>query len=292
MSSFLDLPFVRLLFNVLSIVKSYVTLDNMSTMERRSISAILRSREGQSPAYKPLQNEYSPEGSWPQRIFMTMYNTDAPFIAAGVNRLAFTKNEKLVILEEIDSQWWLAYRLADTAKKSGLVSCNYVRPYSLHLEDWFFGRISRHTAERVLKHSRCPNGTFLVRNCEQAHAGYSLSILHFDPVNYNRVKHYRIQRNAKGRYYITLTKTFRMLYELVDFYTAAPNGLCHQLTRVCPRTAVDDNLLLAQQGQHHESRLDPWNRAQSTSRHRPGGSLVNLGGHTSFPEPEIPLITF
>ena len=39
-----------------------------------------------------------------------------------------------------------------------------------------------------------------------------------------------------GGYYVTTRKTFSTLQELVSYYTEGSNGLCHELTRSCPKS--------------------------------------------------------
>lgn len=51
------------------------------------------------------------------------------------------------------------------------------------------------------------------------------------------VKHYRIRTVDSGGYYIAPRAIFRTLRELVDHYRRDADGLCYNLTQVCPQGA-------------------------------------------------------
>jgi len=100
---------------------------------------------------------------------------------------------------------------------------------------WFFGKISRREAEKLLLCSTNPRGTFLIRYSEQTAGAYSLSIKDVDPQKREHVKHYKIKAMDNGGFYVTTRKTFSSLQELVSYYSEAANGLCHNLTKACPK---------------------------------------------------------
>ena len=106
------------------------------------------------------------------------------------------------------------------------------------MSSWFFGKISRREAEKLLLNgSDFARGTFLVRNSEQTPGAYSLSIRDSD-INKGgeHVKHYKIKRLDDGGYFVTSKQKFSTLPDLVAHYSQEANGLCHQLTKPCPKS--------------------------------------------------------
>lgn len=133
---------------------------------------------------------------------------------------------------------------------------------------WFFSKISRRVAERLLLEGNYPRGTFLIRNSEQdtgiickllnhffvifltnfffvagGHvlSAYSLSIRDFDNIKFDHVKHYKIQTKPNGDFFVTSRRTFVKLQDLVEHYSASANGLCHRLTKPCPKVRIGES---------------------------------------------------
>lgn len=100
---------------------------------------------------------------------------------------------------------------------------------------WFFGKISRREAEKLLLCPNNPRGTYLIRYSEQTAGAYSLSIKDIDQQKREHVKHYKIKAMDNGGFYVTTRKTFSSLQELVAYYSESANGLCHVLTKPCPK---------------------------------------------------------
>ncbi|CAG2102254.1 unnamed protein product [Medioppia subpectinata] len=148
--------------------------------------------------------------------------------------LSFRKGERLHVLDDVDPDWWLAKHLTNNQK--GYIPMNYVVSEAIEMEDWFFGKISRREAEKLLLLGDNPRGTFLIRNSEQTAGAYSLSIRDWDQNKGDHVKHYKIKAMDNGGYYVTTRKTFSTLQELVAYYTEGSNGLCHELTKACPKS--------------------------------------------------------
>lgn len=66
---------------------------------------------------------------------------------------------------------------------------------------------------------------------------FSLSIRDYESSKGgDHVKHYKIKTLDAGGYFVTTRKTFSTLQELVTHYTEGSNGLCHQLTKPCPKS--------------------------------------------------------
>ncbi|RWS13194.1 protein vav-like protein [Dinothrombium tinctorium] len=90
---------------------------------------------------------------------------------------------------------------------SHLVECN------LNFDDyhWFAGSMDRETAQTVLE--KMPSGAFLVRISPKQRGNYAISL------NYNgQVKHMRVCLTEDGHYYLSQTKFFKKITELVKWY--------------------------------------------------------------------------
>lgn len=85
---------------------------------------------------------------------------------------------------------------------------------------WFFGKVSRKEAEKLLMCEENPRGTFLVRDSEHNPHGYSLSVKDWEETRGYHVKHYKIKPLDKGGYYIATSQTFPTLPALVLAYTS------------------------------------------------------------------------
>uniref|UniRef100_A0A8D3EF77 Tyrosine-protein kinase n=1 Tax=Scophthalmus maximus TaxID=52904 RepID=A0A8D3EF77_SCOMX len=99
---------------------------------------------------------------------------------------------------------------------------------------WYFGKMGRKDAERLLLNTGNHRGTFLVRESETTKGAYSLSIRDWDEAKGDNVKHYKIRKLDNGGYYITTRAQFDTLQKLVKHYSEHADGLCHRLTTVCP----------------------------------------------------------
>lgn len=172
----------------------------------------------------------TPSNSTQQQTVIALYN----YNTKDEGDLSFRKGDRLVVIDDQDPDWWLAKNMATGAK--GYIPRNYVVSEALETEDWFFGKISRREAEKLLLSGDHPQGTFLIRNSEQTAGAYSLSIRDFETTKGSHVKHYKIKTLDAGGYFVTTRKTFNTLQELVSHYTEGANGLCHQLTIPCPKT--------------------------------------------------------
>ncbi|XP_064162340.1 proto-oncogene tyrosine-protein kinase Src-like isoform X1 [Anguilla rostrata] len=153
--------------------------------------------------------------------------------------LSFKKGDRLQIvnntrkLNSREGDWWLARSL--TTGESGYIPSNYVAPSdSIQAEEWFFGRITRRDSERLLLSLQNRRGTFLVRESETTKGAYCLSILDYDNTKGLNVKHYKIRKLDNGGFYITSRTQFNSLQHLVSHYRKHADGLCHNLTEICP----------------------------------------------------------
>jgi guanine nucleotide exchange factor VAV len=102
---------------------------------------------------------------------------------------------------------------------------------------WFVGPMSRESAQAVLEHQ--PHGSFLVRISPKQRGSFAISI------NFNGlVKHIRVCRNSDDQYFLSQTKCFQNIVDLVDWYeenslSDSFHGLHVSLSHPCrshPRT--------------------------------------------------------
>lgn len=163
-----------------------------------------------------------------QRIMICLQD----FAAKRVDDLSFRKGDRLMVTDTHDPDWFFAEHL-NGSKRSGYVPRNYVASEAIEMEEWFFPKINRREAEKLLSSPNNCRGTFLVRNSEQAQTGYSLSIRDEDPIKGIHVKHYRIRMADGGGYFVAKRDTFRTMSKLIEFYSKRQNGLCHKLVQPC-----------------------------------------------------------
>ncbi|MCJ8731780.1 hypothetical protein PDJAM_G00203420 [Pangasius djambal] len=162
-------------------------------------------------------------------FFVALYDYEA----RTSDDLSFKKGDRFQIINNTEGDWWEA-RSINTGKK-GYIPSNYVAPAdSIQAEEWYFGKMGRKDAERLLLVPGNQRGTFLVRESETTKGAYSLSIRDWDDMKGDNVKHYKIRKLDNGGYYITTRAQFETLQKLVKHYTEHADGLCYRLTTVCP----------------------------------------------------------
>lgn len=165
----------------------------------------------------------------PPRVMLCL--TD--FVATGEGDLSFRKGDRLLVTESQDPDWCFAEHLSN--KRKGFVPRNCVASEPIEMEEWFFPRINRREAEKLLLSENYPRGTFLVRHSEQAQTGYSLSIRDEDKNKGQHVKHYRIKTLDNGGYFVAKRHPFKTMIDLISFYSNNQNGLCCRLVSPCPK---------------------------------------------------------
>ena len=97
---------------------------------------------------------------------------------------------------------------------------------------WYFGKIKRVDAEKLLQLPVNQVGAFLIRDSETILGSYSLSICDHE----SRVRHYRIERLDNGSFFIARKATFHSISELVAYYKQQADGLCCPLGEPCIRS--------------------------------------------------------
>ncbi|XP_047985430.1 tyrosine-protein kinase Shark [Leguminivora glycinivorella] len=94
--------------------------------------------------------------------------------------------------------------------------------------DWFHGKISRESAEKLLKEEG-EDGVFLVRESNTSPGDYVLSVLH-----QGEVVHYQIRRHGEDAFFsIEEHTTVHGLDTLIQHYRGDSNGLVTRLSVVC-----------------------------------------------------------
>ncbi|XP_021192444.3 tyrosine-protein kinase Shark isoform X1 [Helicoverpa armigera] len=94
--------------------------------------------------------------------------------------------------------------------------------------NWFHGKISRDTAEKLLKEEG-EDGVFLVRESNTSPGDYVLSVLH-----QGEVVHYQIRRHGEDAFFsIEEHTTVHGLDTLIQHYRGDSNGLVTRLSVVC-----------------------------------------------------------
>ncbi|CAG5132713.1 unnamed protein product, partial [Candidula unifasciata] len=146
---------------------------------------------------------------------------------------SFHKGDHMELIDDSHPDWWLV-KLANG--QEGYVPYNFVaRLDTLESQDWFFGKITRKDAERLLKVPLSPLGAFLVRESETDPGSYVLCVHDIDSSRGDCVKHYKIKKLDNGGCYITPKSQFTTHAELIRYYQNREDGLCRRLTSVCPR---------------------------------------------------------
>uniref|UniRef100_A0AAQ4RUL5 Tyrosine-protein kinase n=1 Tax=Gasterosteus aculeatus aculeatus TaxID=481459 RepID=A0AAQ4RUL5_GASAC len=184
---------------------------------------------GASSFSGPVSNSFSGAVSSGVTFFVALYDYEA----RTSDDLSFKKGDRFQIINNTEGDWWEA-RSINTGR-NGYIPSNYVAPAdSIQAEEWYFGKMGRKDAERLLLNTGNHRGTFLVRESETTKGAYSLSIRDWDDAKGDNVKHYKIRKLDSGGYYITTRAQFDALQKLVKHYTEHADGLCHRLTSVCP----------------------------------------------------------
>ncbi|KAK2856652.1 hypothetical protein Q5P01_005387 [Channa striata] len=146
--------------------------------------------------------------------------------------LSFNTGDTLEVLDKSNGDWWYAEALTGiSASKRGYIPANYVAPVeSIDAEPWYFPETKRLDAEKMLLAGGNQQGAFLVRNCESQKGELSLSVL-----DSGRVKHYKLKKLDNGHYFVSRTRTFQTLKELVGHYSRHSDGLCVRLGEPCKK---------------------------------------------------------
>ncbi|MEQ2265402.1 hypothetical protein XENORESO_006661 [Xenotaenia resolanae] len=152
------------------------------------------------------------------------------YSARTADDLNFNTGDILEVLDSKAGEWWFARAITGiSVNKRGYIPANYVAlTESIDAEPWYFPGMKRQDAEKLLLAEGNEEGSFLVRNSESLKGELSLSVLHE-----KKVKHYKLQKLDNGHYYVSKTKSFPTLKELVEYYSRQADGLCVSLGKPC-----------------------------------------------------------
>ncbi|XP_063609212.1 tyrosine-protein kinase SRK3-like [Penaeus indicus] len=133
------------------------------------------------------------------------------------SELAFNKGDRMEIIDNQDRDWWLGTNIR--TGETGYIPVPYVAlASSLESQDWYFGKISRLEAEQLLLSKYNDTGAYMIRASESGH-GHSISIRAFNwTLNRPEVKHYRVYGSVSEGFYISKTKSFSTLNDLIEDY--------------------------------------------------------------------------
>uniref|UniRef100_A0A8C8TCD1 Tyrosine-protein kinase n=1 Tax=Peromyscus maniculatus bairdii TaxID=230844 RepID=A0A8C8TCD1_PERMB len=128
---------------------------------------------GTSSSFSVVPSSYPTSLTGGVTIFVALYDYEA----RTTEDLSFKKGERFQIINNTEGDWWEARSIA--TGKNGYIPSNYVAPAdSIQAEEWYFGKMGRKDAERLLLNPGNQRGIFLVRESETTKGAYSLSI-HF-----------------------------------------------------------------------------------------------------------------
>ncbi|XP_029351842.1 tyrosine-protein kinase SRK2 isoform X2 [Echeneis naucrates] len=146
--------------------------------------------------------------------------------------LSFNTGDVLEALDKSTGEWWFAKAITGvSASKKGYIPANYVAPLeSIDAEPWYFPDTKRQDAEKMLLAEGNQHGAFLIRNCESQRGELSLSVL-----DRGKVKHYKLLKMDNGHYFVSRTRSFLTLKELVEHYSKQADGLCVRLGEPCKK---------------------------------------------------------
>lgn len=170
-----------------------------------------------------------PRASVPTRnLYVALYD----YSARTVDDLSFNTGDSIEVLNKDAGQWWFAKAVSGiSANRKGYIPANYVAPVeSIDAEPWYFPDTKRLDAEKMLLAEGNAHGAFLIRNCESQKGELSLSVL-----DSGRVKHYKLRKLENGQYYVSRTKSFNTIKELVEWYSLQADGLCVRLGEPCQK---------------------------------------------------------
>ncbi|XP_020837245.1 protein-tyrosine kinase 6 [Phascolarctos cinereus] len=162
----------------------------------------------------------------PKYLYVSLWD----FEARTEDELSFQAGDVFHITEKKED-WWKATKL-DAAGRSlgeGYVPHNYLAEReTMETEPWFFGQISRSEALHRLLAEENGTGTFLIRISEKTGADYVLSVR-----DNHIVRHYKIWRNAEGRYHMNSAVSFPDLAGLVQYHKSKTLSHGLRLTTPC-----------------------------------------------------------
>ncbi|XP_026162834.1 src-like-adapter 2 [Mastacembelus armatus] len=171
-----------------------------------------------------LENTPDPASDLHESSIVSLYN----YPSFGDTGLTMYLGERLTIIS--DDGDFMMVKSSITGRES-YIPTNYTAKVT---HGWLFTGISRYKAEELLMQPNNQTGAFLIRESTTNRDCYSMSVLRrTNPSYLDCVKHYRISHLPNRWVYISAGLTFPSLHELVEHYSATPDGLCCRLTVPC-----------------------------------------------------------
>ncbi|XP_032822199.1 tyrosine-protein kinase Src42A-like isoform X1 [Petromyzon marinus] len=170
-----------------------------------------------------------PTGPVAPHLFVALFDYEA----RTQDDLSFVKGDMLRVPDAGPDSWWYAWLVERGAPSEGgaegWIPANYVaRVQSIEAEPWFFGKISRADAVKLLLARGNDHGSFLIRESESKHGAYALSVRDVE-----QVRHYHIQPLEGGGFTINKRAAFSTLQDLVRHHVLEANGLKCALISPC-----------------------------------------------------------
>ncbi|XP_066532663.1 tyrosine-protein kinase FRK [Hoplias malabaricus] len=218
------------------------------TPNSRSPGALIitndHTQEPQAPAPENPQN---------REEFLALFD----YSARTDEDLSFNAGDRMLRLLKDDQDWWYVRALTGiSANRTGYIPANYVAQVeSLDAEPWYFADTKRLDAEKLLLSHGNQHGAFLIRHCESQAGELSLSVL-----DSGRVKHYKIRRTENGRCFVSKSRDFLTLKDLVQHYSRNQDGLCVRLGLPCKKSEAPQTYGLSY------NTVDQWEIPRSSIR--------------------------
>ncbi|XP_065348533.1 tyrosine-protein kinase yes-like [Cloeon dipterum] len=161
-----------------------------------------------------------------------------PFQAIDDSEISFNPGDYFKILNTIGfhegNDWCNALNLQNN--KEGLIPRKYVRTVrQIETEPWFFGKMSRENAERLLLADNSSQGTFLVRISETNANYLAISLRDNSATGEKTVKHFKVKISSTGRFYIVIHESYPTLKALIEHHKVYPTNVSCLLQRPCPK---------------------------------------------------------
>ncbi|CAG0917528.1 unnamed protein product [Notodromas monacha] len=199
------------------------------------------------PTFETLQwklEEFFNHVTLVMSLFAALYDFDSQING----QLTFKCGERFILLDKACGDWWNVKRLND--EKEGFIPSNYVEAVPSHeSQEWYFGDISRSSAENLLRKPQNSKGSFLIRNQQSKGHKFTLSVRKND----DAVQHYRIFQEGKKESYVLLKKSFDTLVDLVECLSTIDDPAYPKLCRPCfPDSGNADHARPADSKDHWE----------------------------------------
>lgn len=116
---------------------------------------------------------------------------------------------------------------------------------------WYFGKVKRLEAHKMLMRSGNSHGSYIVRDSGSCEGDIAIS------VRYRKsVRHFLVKRLCSGAYYMARRMTFESIQELVEYYQQQAGGLGVNLRQPCILGAIPVDLPKKEEAASEEVKND------------------------------------